>query len=70
MNKDADLIRVVRCKDCVHGEPTHNARGEAVIKCWEICSLCKIPRLMEPDWYCADGERRDDDGNDNETPAD
>ena len=53
---------VVRCRDCKHGEPTHNARGEAVIKCEEICWLCRLPRLMEPDWFCADGERRDDDG--------
>lgn len=55
-----DAVPVVRCRDCKHGEPTHNARGEAVIKCEEICWLCRLPRLMEPDWFCADGERRED----------
>ena len=53
---------VVRCKDCKNGEPARNAVGQAVIKCYEICDLCKLPRLMELDWYCADGERREDDG--------
>lgn len=54
-----DCVEVVRCRDCGHGEPTRNARGEAVIKCYQICDLCKLPRLMEPDWFCADGERKD-----------
>jgi hypothetical protein len=54
-----DAVPVVRCRDCKHGETTHNARGEAVIKCEEICWLCRLPRLMEPDWFCANGERRD-----------
>ena len=56
----SDCVPVVRCKDCANGEPTKNAVGEAVIKCYEICGLCGLPRLMEPDWFCADGERRDD----------
>lgn len=59
-----DAVEVVRCRDCKYGEPTHNAHGEAVIKCEEICWLCRLPRLMEPDWFCADGERRDDDAAD------
>jgi hypothetical protein len=59
-----DAVPVIRCRDCKHGEPTKNARDEAVIKCKEICWLCRLPRLMEPDWYCADGERRDNNGTD------
>lgn len=51
--------QIVRCKDCKHGELTKNARDEVVIKCEEICWLCRLPRLMEPDWFCADGERRE-----------
>lgn len=57
-----DERELVMCRNCKHGTPTKNARGEAVIKCEEICWLCRLPRLMEPDWYCADGERRDEDG--------
>ena len=55
-----DDASVIRCRDCKYGEPTKNARGEAAIKCEEICRLCRLPRLMAPDWFCADGERRDD----------
>lgn len=54
-----DAVPVVRCKDCKHGEPTKNGLGQAVIKCWQICELCGIPKLMEYDWFCADGERRE-----------
>lgn len=54
-----DAAPVVRCKDCQHGELTTNARGEVVIRCYRICDLCTLPRLMDPDWFCADGERAD-----------
>ena len=59
IERTSDFMNVVRCKDCANGTPTKNACGEAVIKCYTICELCGIPQLMEPDWYCADGERRD-----------
>ena len=55
-----DAAPVIRCRDCKYGELTKNARGEAVIKCEEICWLCRLPRLMEPDWYCADAERKEE----------
>lgn len=56
---EIEMRPLVLCCDCKHGEPTKNALGETVIKCHEICGLCGIPRLMNPNWFCADGERKD-----------
>lgn len=51
---------LVRCRDCVYGCLSKNGDGEDIV-------FCKNPYLDEamdifvnvPDWYCADGERRD-----------
>lgn len=42
-----DAVPVVRCKDCKHYMTIHCT-----------CDGCCI----SPDWFCADGERRTDDG--------
>lgn len=49
---EADYVPVVRCKDCKHWNP--NGIG--------ICKLHDIrpTPLMMDNWFCADGERRDD----------
>lgn len=57
-----DAVPVVRCKDCRWGEWSKNCRGEDMV----ICNNTESPvsetyRLVEPDWYCADGERREAD---------
>ena len=61
-----DMVHVVRCKDCRWGEWTKNCRGEDVVICnntWSpISETCGI---VKPNWYCADGERRDEDAKDN-----
>lgn len=56
----SDRVDVVYCQNCANGKPTKNARGERVVKCHAICGLCGLPRLMPPNWYCADGERMQD----------
>jgi len=43
INKKADMVEVVRCKDCKHYMTIHCT-----------CDGCCI----SDDWYCADGERR------------
>lgn len=48
----ADVVEVVRCKYCAHHEDipyTTNVWCE------------KVERLLPEDWFCADGERREDD---------
>lgn len=39
-----DAVPVVRCRECVHRE-----------KCFKYCKP-----LYDPDWFCADGQRRED----------
>ena len=46
---------VVRCKECKYGEPTKNALGEQMVRCeGEFTDW-----LRYPDWYCADGEKKE-----------
>ena len=46
-----DAVEVVRCKDCTHW-------GYDVIF---QDGYCRGLHRGDPDWYCADGERREDD---------
>lgn len=53
-----DAVNVVRCKDCKHRDPEDK-------KC--DCGAVTVQGLYFPrpdTWYCADGERRDDNGAD------
>ena len=43
-----DAVEVVRCKDCKHIR--HCGPGKA---------MCQNGKIHELDWYCADGERRE-----------
>ena len=45
----ADVVPVVRCKDCQNGIPY-----ATVYSCYGI--------LHKPDWFCAGGVRKDGDG--------
>jgi len=46
---------VIRCKDCKH--MIINEKHEAKPM---ICCFTKMCGTTEPDWFCADGERRED----------
>jgi len=59
-----DAAPVVRCRDCVYGCLSKNARDEDKVFC-ENPDFERMDYLVnEPDWYCADGERREIDGED------
>ena len=47
----ADVVPVVRCKDCVH-----HIDAPQTTDVW--CE--RIDGLLQRNWFCADGERRDD----------
>lgn len=53
-----EAVPVVRCKDCKHrfdGEHVHNCCEQLMEKSgW----ITEIP--VDDNWYCADGERRED----------
>ena len=55
----ADVVEVVRCKDCFYSKP-YNAVWYLPLKensLW--CSRYEVEK--ELNWFCADGERREDD---------
>ena len=47
-----DYVRVVRCKDCKFYSRCTDYQG--------ICTNRYMDGFIFPDWYCADGERKDD----------
>ena len=51
----ADVVEVVRCKDCVwYDERRPYANGHTLYECRNL------ERFLPPDFFCKDGERRDD----------
>lgn len=50
-----DAVEVVRCKDCVHWQP--EPMGDVM-----MCYGGANGRYTAPDWFCADGRRKDNDG--------
>ena len=59
-----EMHRLVRCKDCKWGEPARNGKGEEMIFCYCGDTGIEDGWLLDPDWYCAEGERRGDHGPD------
>ena len=52
----ADVVEVVRCKDCIHASMTSDG----------TCKYCAVwfqdeALYLDGDYYCADGERKNDD---------
>ena len=52
-NAPITVVELVRCKDCKHGAPT------IINGIWLSVTCGDVDR--RPDWFCGDGERRDDD---------
>lgn len=50
-----NFVFVVRCKDCKHGEYKELDNRECVDK----IVYCDDYGIHEPDWFCADGERKE-----------
>lgn len=56
----ADMVPVVRCKDCKHYEIDRLKKDGTDDRRYKP-TFCTFLRLHLPeDWYCADGERRKD----------
>ena len=49
---------IVRCKDCRWGERSRNGKGEEMIFCYNGDTGIEDGYLHEPDWFCAEGERK------------
>lgn len=52
---------IVRCKDCKWGEPAMNGKGEEMVFCYCGDTGIEAGWLLNPDWYCAEGEEPKDD---------
>lgn len=64
-----EMHRLVRCKDCRWGEPTKNCYGEDRIICGNDDTYIDRYITVPADWFCADGERKEGDGDaDGATP--
>jgi hypothetical protein len=51
-----DAVEVVRCKNCKHAEINENHPNKPL-----ICYLTRMCGTVKPDWYCWQGERKDND---------
>ena len=47
---------LIRYRDCKHGSNVYNAKDEPMVD----CELRGDNWLLTPYWFCADGERRED----------
>ena len=60
LNGNADnMISVVRCKDCVYFIPNNDEEGDWSGRC-DNTYLPMNGTTVDGWWFCADGERRDD----------
>ena len=60
-----DMVHVVRCRYCKFGVLTKNRHGQDIVLCENPDFYTAIEHIaLMPDWFCADGERRDDDATD------
>ena len=48
--------QIVRCKDCKYGL-TRKSTGK--VECMYEKTRIDIDLVLEPDWFCADGEKKD-----------
>lgn len=51
LNKKVDMVEVVRCKYCSEWDETTE-------ECSNIDSVCFRNGRCRPDWFCADGKRK------------
>lgn len=47
------MQELVRCKDCIHWDKGHTE------ECDNLDSICFHNGWCKPDWFCADGERKE-----------
>ena len=52
----ADVVEVVRCKDCIHNHEHETPFGSK----FHICNINNLAFTQYADFYCAYGERRKD----------
>lgn len=62
----ADVVEVVRCKDCKHRRVNEHYGEKGYLRIKAMCELdtgdpFELSRCAsDDDWFCADGERKDE----------
>ena len=54
-----EIQELVRCKDCRWGDWSRNGKGEHMILCYNGDTGIEDGYLHEPDWFCAEGKRKE-----------
>ena len=59
---NSDTVTVVRCKDCKWYEIAYLKRDGTDDKRYKpsVCVRWGFAKMRKADWFCADGERRED----------
>jgi hypothetical protein len=65
----ADVVEVVRCKDCMHwhkDEGWCDKHSHFILPNGEFCHVWESAdwKMFDADYFCADGERRDNNATD------
>lgn len=55
--KTADVVEVIRCKDCIHGKPTRIDTVTGWVSDKRHCNRHYM--CHSEDYYCADGKRKE-----------
>lgn len=56
--KNADLVKVVRCRDCRFWEPENAEEGDTSGRCRNDYAPCQNQQT-DMTWFCADGQGRE-----------
>lgn len=55
----ADVVQVVRCKDCKNSYQNQFGKAEKTVGCTRLRNSCGWPVLRREDDYCSDGEPKE-----------
>lgn len=66
VQKTSDCVQVVRCRECKHYAIDYLTKAYEPDRRYKpsVCIRNRYGVRRKPDWFCADGERRDDDAAD------
>ena len=59
--KTSDMVSVVRCPDCKYYHFGNSTRQDSIVVWCDKCNRIDVLlKSVADNWFCADGERRDD----------
>lgn len=61
-SSEVDAVPVVRCRDCIWYEIAQLKKDGTEDRRYKPSYCSFWDKYFEPDWFCAEGERREDEG--------